>query len=298
MLTVTWTDPRGKIWDLSGGTEGVILDLGQEGLDWSGIEHTWLRGDSVWAAARLSRGIHPLKISIGYSPATGWFTGDALYRLIDEWWTQANSPFELGTLTVTRPDGETRSRRLRLAESPDTSYTFDPGLGEEPVVEAWVLTGDGPWWEGPEQVYRYDADDVSGTSTPFYGPTGAGWPLYISAGVSAGDAWVANRGQGPMWLRWTIAGPVVNPVFGIGDAVLAYQGSVLSGQIIEVETDPTMRSVIDTADIARPSLYEQVSGTWAAAPVGDRVPVVIRADSIGAGGSITATGRAKYARAF
>lgn len=298
-LQVTWTDHRGKSWDLTGGTEGVILDLGQEGFDWADIDHTWLRGDSTWAAARVTRGIHKLKVTVGYSPVTGWFTGDALYRLIDEWWTQANSPMQLGTLTVTRPDGETRSRRLRLAESPGTSYAYDPGIGEEPQTEAWVLTGDGSWWEGPEQAYAYGSSDVAGTATPFYGAAGKAYPFYISAGVSAGDARINNTGQGPMWLRWTLVGPLVRPRFGIaGTAELTYNGTMLSGQIIEVETDPTARAVTDTADITRPSLYGAVTGTWAPVPVGGGVQLTIAADMLGEGGSITATGRAQHARAF
>lgn len=300
MLSVTWTDPRGKVWDLSGGTEGVLLDLGQEGLDWSPIEHTWARGDMVWSVGRVTRGVHNLKITLGYSPVVGWLTGDALYQLLDEWWGQANSPFETGVLTVTRPDGQTRSRRLRLADTPGTSYTYDPGLGMEPVTELWSLTGDGGWWDGPEQSYTatYYNGALSGDQTKFYGgDTGAGWPLYISGGMYAGDAFVQNSGQGPMWLTWLIKGTVRNPTFGVTDVgVLRFEGTISVDQTVEISTDPTDRYVIDV-DTGE-SLYSQVSGVWAPVPVGDRVPLTIAMDSNGTGVRVIATGREQFARAF
>lgn len=295
-LEITWTDPRGKVWDVGRGTEGVLLDLDADGLDWPELNHTWLRGDQVWSGVQLGRRSPKLRIQIGWSPATGWFTGAALYQLIDEWWSQANSPSELGTLTYRRPDGVTRSRRLRLAESPATTYTVDPGLDTEPPIELWSLTGDGPWWDGPEQTHRFSSADLTGDQTPYYGPSGAGWPLHISAGAYAGDAWIANTGQGPMWLTWTLVGPLTNPTFGPTGTTLTFTGTIPAGQTVEVSTSPTSRWVID--DYAGESLYSAVSGTWAPVPTGPRIPLTIGAASIGTGGSITAAGREQYARAF
>lgn len=297
-LKIEWIDPRGTVWHLTEGTEGVLLDLDQQGLGWSEIEHSWMRGEMVHGASRVARGVHKLKVTVGWSPVNGYYSGDAMYRLIDEWWSKANSPFELGTLRVIRPDGVVRSRSLRLAASPDTSYRYDPGLGMEPQVELWALTGDGGWWDGPEQTHAFSAADLTGgDTTPFYGSGGAGWPLYISSGVSAGDAWIQNRGQGKAWLTWVLVGPLTNPRFGVaGPGVLTFSGVIPEGQIVEVVTDPERRRVVD--EYAGESLYSAVSGVWAPAPVGDRVPLSISADAIGEGGSITAIVRERFATAF
>lgn len=297
-LRIEWTDHRGKVWHLTEGTEGVILDLDQGGLGWAEVEHVFLRGDMVWAAARVKRAVHDLKIQIGYSPVTGWYTGNALYQLIDEWWGKANSPFELGTLTVIRPDGMTRSRRLRLADTPDTTYRYDPGIGEEPEVELWSLTGDGGWWDGPSQTYTFSVEDLNqGQAVPFFGPEGHGWPLYISSGVSAGDAFVRNEGQGPAWIRWTLEGPLLNPRFGVrGVGVLGFSGIVDEGQIIDISTDPNNRWVLDSG--FNESMYAKVSGVWAPVPVGDRVQLTLEADQIGEGARIHAELVEQFARAF
>lgn len=296
-LTVTWTDPRGKVWDLTRGTEGVLLDLGQKGWGWSELEHVFTRGDSQWAASRVKRGIHELKVTVGWSPDTGYFEGDAYYRLADEWWSLANSPFEKGTLTVTRPDGVQRSRRLRLWESPATEYTYDPGIGQEPEPELWALTGDGGFWQGAEQSFVYRLQNMSGgNGTPFYGNSGSGWPLYISSGATAAGAVIDNLGQGPMWLTWTLIGPMSNPRFGADGGVLAYNGFIPAGEVIEVVTDPAGRTVVEQG--SGENRYGFVDGVFSPAPVGKRIPLVISAEGMTSASSITVTAREQFARAF
>lgn len=293
-LRIRWIDHRGKVWHLTEGTEGVILDVGQTGLDWSPIEHTFTGGDLIHAAATVSRPTHTLKVLVGWDLA-----GDAYYRLNTEWWEQANSPFHLGTLEVTRPDGVTRSRRLRLAESPETTYNYDPGTrNEDRQPELWALTGDDAWWYGVEQSVVFTNASVTGAgSTPFYGNPPHKWPLYISSPGVAADAWVSNSGQGDMWLKWTIVGPATSVLVGVtGSGVLAYSGSVADGEVVEIDTDPAHRSVTET--VSNANRYGFVTGKYAPVPVGDRVPLTIRAEGISPTTSITVTGRAAYARAF
>ena len=293
-LKVRWIDHRGKVWHLTEGTEGVILDLGQRGLDWSPIRHTFTAGGLVHAAATVDRPVHVLKVLVGWDR---W--GDDYFRLNSEWWEQANSPYHLGTLEVERPDGTVRSRRLRLAESPDTTYAYDPGTrNEDREPEAWELTGNGAWWYGPEQSVVFTDKSVTGAgTTPFYGPTGAGWPLYISASGVAADAWVSNSGQGDMWLKWTIVGPASSVLVGVTDSgVLSYSGTVAAGEIVEIDTDPAHRAVTEVVSGA--NRYGFVNGSYAPVPVGDRVPLTIQAEGITSATSITVTGRAAYARAF
>lgn len=290
-LSVIWTDPRGKEWNLTTGEQGVILDMGQAGLGWSPLDHVFTRGDTVHSSSRVKRGIHNLKVLVGWN-----VTEDDFYRLYSEWWTEANTPFALGELKVIRPDGTTRSRRLRLFDSPDTVFSFDPGLGIDPTPELWSVTGDSGWWMGTEQVAEYtQASLKGGNQTPFYGNSGRGWPLYISAAYSATGAVIDNLGQGPMWLTWTLVGPMANPRVGVAGNELVFQGTLLAGEVVTITTDPASRAVVDSGGNSR---YGAVAGTWAPAPVGKRIPLTVGADSMGAGSRIYLSGRALYAQAF
>lgn len=292
-LKVRWIDYRGKVWHLTEGTEGVVLDLGQRGLGWAELTHTFTHNGMQHAAASVGRGVHMLKVLVGAS-----LTGQAFYDLAAEWWYAANSPYNLGTLEVERPDGTVRTRRLRLAETPDTSYMYDPGIGLENGPELWALTGNGPWWHGPEQSSTYTLEDITGgSSTPFYGDDGTAWPFYISGGAQADDAWISNQGQGPMWPTWTLAGPLTSARFGVpGGGELGYAGSVAPGELVVVTTDPSNRYV--TEQVSGDNRYGFVSGVFAPVPAGDRVPLTVIAEGMTAQSSITVTVRETYAGAF
>lgn len=292
-LDITWTDYRGKVWDLTKGTQGVILAKGQKGLSWGDITHAWRRGDQQHASARVGRITHTMAVDVGWGRQ-----GQDHYGVRSEWWSEANSPYHTGRLRVTRPDGVTRYRDLRLAESPDLAYTWDPGLGLENGVEPWPLTGNDGWWLGDEQVRRYDLTTMGGsTGTPFYGPDGAGWPLYIGQAATARDAWVANRGQGPTWVTWTLVGPMSNVTVGVqGGTNIAYTGDIIPGEVVEVSTDPTNRYAVETG--SGDSRYQWVSGSPSPVPTGDRVGLVISAEGMTEASSITATVTELYALPF
>lgn len=292
-LLIEWEDPTGKVWDLGTGAQGVILGTRQSGLGWSEISHTTTRGDQCLAASTVKRGVHNLSVLVGSG-----LKGPALYYLRGAWWNTANSPFKDGILRFTRPDGSVRQRRLRLAEAPDTVFTYDPGLGLEAQEEAWVLTGNGPWWDGSVQVAEINSKAfVNGSDTPFFGHNGAGWPLYISSPAYAQDVFLTNDGQGPMWLTWELVGPMTNPYFGVaGGPVLAYNGKIYQGETVIVTTDPERRGVMSLS--TNESRYHRVAGVFAPVPGGSRVPLTASAEDMGAGSKIIARGVTKYASAF
>lgn len=292
-LKFLWTDHAGKVWDLTSGAEGVILDLGQSGLGWSDISHVFARSGQRHMSATATRGIHHLAVLVGWNKV-----GQDFYDLREAWWFHANSPFVEGTLSVIRPDGETRSRRLRLAESPDTEYRYDPGLGLDQPVEPWVLTGNGPWWDGDLQTTQLSqADFTGGSDTPFYGEDGTAWPFHIASPAYAMDAFMSNRGQGPMWLTWELVGPLTFPMFGIpGAGVLSYVGSIMPGEVVKVTTDPETRGAVTLHDGL--SKYSHVAGEYAPLPAGARVPLYLSAEGLSSGSRIIAYGTEKHASAF
>ncbi|WP_018297166.1 hypothetical protein [Corynebacterium lubricantis] len=291
MRKIEWIDWRGKTWDLGNGTEGVILDLDQEGLSWPEMEHVHVRGGQVRTATQLKRAEHDLKVQVGVG-----LEGEEYYQLREEWWFQANSPWNEGVLRFTRPGGETRWRKLHLLDTPGTSYTYDPGLGGEPPIELWSLTGNGPWWFGPEQIatFSLSGSGQSG-SVPFYGMQGHAYPFYISSSNTVSDLYMENRGQGPMWLTWKLEGPLANPVFGVGDSLLSLRGQIPEGLVVTVNTNPVERTVTDDSGM---SLYNAVSGRWGAVPIGSRVPLVMSSDGMTDASSMSAIGAATYASPF
>lgn len=288
-LQVTWTDPRGVVWDLTRGDRGVILARGQSGLGWSEISHHYAGG--VWRSVTVDVGMPALAVRLDDR-----LRGEDYYRLHSEWWESANSPFEVGTLSVARPGSGPRTRRCRLGAEPDTTWDFDPGLvGVERPAEAWPLAGVSPWWEGQPQSVVFSPVQ-SGDAIPFYGPSGAGWPLYISGSVTVEEAYMDNRGVGPMWPTWTITGPAAFPRVGIAEGQLTYDGTIADGEQLVIETDPTRRRAYEAA--TGENRLALVSGEWLPIPRAERVPLVLAAEGMTDDSSITATAVEQFATAF
>ncbi|RAV34260.1 hypothetical protein [Corynebacterium heidelbergense] len=291
-LTVEWIDHRGKKWDLTSGTEGVLLDVDQSDFTLSPIEHTYVRGGSQWAGAQVKRAEPSLKVLVADQK-----TGTEYYRLADEWWSLANSPFDMGVLRVTRSDGEVRELAARLRDTPGTEYPYDPGAGlDDTPGEAWLLTSPSSYWSGPEQSVRFASDVVAGEGEPFYGTRGYGWPLYIASATAATDLFIANSGQGPVWLTWTLVGPLTSVRFGVEGGVLAYDGAIPSGEQVVVSTAPGDRYAIEAG--SGENRYGKLSGTFAPMPVGDRIPLTITAEGMTADSAVIVTAREQFARPF
>ncbi|QGJ94148.1 minor tail protein [Corynebacterium phage EmiRose] len=291
-LVVEWIDPRGKTWNLTTGEQGVIFDMGQQGLGWSTIQHATARSGQRILSSTLERAVHNLAISLDPERV-----GMPAYELREEWWYKANSPYDYGTLKFTRPDGVVRTRRLKLADTPDTKLTYDPGIGAGDVVEVWPLTGNGPWWEGvaQEHIITY-ADLTGGNDTPFYGADGTAYPFYISRPFAAQGVTIDNTGQGPMWLTWELTGPMTDPVIGFdGGALLQYKGVISAGEKITIITDPEYRRVIDGDGM---SMFGYLYGRVAPTPKGQQVPLVFTAQAIGAATRAVVTGVTRYAAPF
>ena len=293
-LEVTWTDYRGTVWDLTRGTQGVILDLDQAGLDWAGINQTFTTGGQILRATSLDWGTHHLAVLVGWDRK-----GADYLRLRSQWWTEANSPFwdRAGVLSVTAPGGQTRTRRLVLGSSPETVFKYDPSLGVDTPVEVWTLTGPNPWWYGLTQVVELTQSSfTSASSVPFYGNTGAGWPLNISSTATASNVFMSNDGQGPMWVTWTLQGPMSTPRVGTSAGVLTYTGNIAAGEVVEISTAPERRAVVErTSGMSR---YGEVSGNYAPLPAGERSPLVVSAEGLTSASKITATATTAYATAF
>lgn len=290
-LSVIWTDHRGIPWDLTTGDRGVRLELDQEGLGWAPIKHVY--DGTAWRSASVGTVVPKLRVIFD-----AHLRGEDFYRLHSEWWEQANSPFHPGTLAVKRPGKLPRTVRARLGTEPDTSHRYDPGLpGYERPPELWALTTEDSWWAGSPQTATFTPGQVGiASGTPFYGTSGAGWPLNIGSSAAAEDAFLSNDGVGPMWPVWTITGPAAFPRVGTAEGQLAYSGVIAAGEQITIDTNPAHRRAWEES--TGESRWSLVSGTWAPIPVGERVPLVLVAESMSAASSISVTASAQYAQGF
>jgi hypothetical protein len=291
-LTVEWVDPRGKVWNLTDGTEGVILDVGQSDFTLSPLEHHYVRGGTQWAGVTRERAEPSLKVVVGYD-----LKSSAYYQLADEWWSKANSADHPGTLRITRPDGVVRYLTARLRDTPGTTYQFDPGAGlDDPPGEPWLLTSPSAFYDGDMQLTRFTLDSLA-VGTPFYGPDGTGWPLYIGEAFSAGNITAENNGEGPVWPVWTLTGPLSNAYLAVGDGRgLTFDGALGDGQSVRITTEPGARSVVDLT--TGESLYSVVRGTYQPIPAGREIPMTITADGMTTSSAIEVRFSEKYVRPF
>lgn len=292
-LTVEWLDPRGKTWNLTDGTEGVILDVDQSDLTLPGADHYYTPDGKQWTGVKLHRAEPSLKVIVGDG-----LTSEQYYQLADEWWSVANSYFSEGTLRFTRPNGAYRELRARLRDTPGTTYRYDPGADiDDAPGEPWLLTAATSYYEGPLQAYVFDNEALSADrGTPFYGPNGAGWPLYIADAKSADNVYIRNNGQGSAWITWVLKGPLTNPTFGTSLGVLSIDGNVALGEQIVVTTAPGDRFAYEVN--SGQSRYSSLTGTFAPLPVGDRVPLTIKAEGMTPESSITMSVREQFVRPF
>lgn len=291
-LIIEWIDARGKVWNLTDGTEGVVLDVDQSDFTLSPVEHHYARGGTQWAGATVGRAEPSLKVVVGYDTSS-----TAYYQLADEWWAKANSFTAPGTLKVTRPDGVVRYLIARLRDTPGTTYQFDPGAGiTDPPGEPWFLTSPSSYYSGPARLVRFDSSAFAG-GTPFYGHDGTGWPLHIGAAQVANNLFVDNLGEGPVWPTWELTGPMSNVFIATGTGTgLSLDLNLGEGQRVVITTDPAERSVRD-ADTGI-SYYNRIRGAFVPIPPGEQIPIRISADGMVEGSAVELRFSEQFARPF
>lgn len=279
-LEVEWVDPRGKVWNLHSGEEGVRLDTGQSGLQASPVENTYSADGARLLSSRRIPPTLNLRLEIGAG-----LVGQDYFDLANEWWVQANSPTTPGTLRFVQPSGETREMQCRLDAYPTGEWTFDPGQPfheEADRIEVWTLRGLTPYWQGEAQVLE-TASNVGETGTT----TLSKFMFY------------RNEGDGPMW-------PVVELVGECeeSEAVFPYGRVTVSiprpGDRVIVDLDPFSRATLSSSGLAK----DYVKVSWPALPLpaqkagetSSKLQILSGAARYKASGKITV--REQFARPF
>lgn len=301
-LQVTWTDPRGQVWPLTGPEAQVRLAVDQAGFGLPNATHTHTPSGMISATV-----VEPAQMDLVVHLADPYTSGQAFYRLHSEWWGEANSYFTDGRLAVRRPDGVERHRMARLRATPGTTYHHDPGLPLERAPELWPLVAQDAWWRGEEQVVTI-TEPRAGGGRPNFFPSNTGaaaGDIVLRPTYDVTQNYVApgftNQGDLAMWPHIELQGPLDNPKITFegpgGGGSLTYNYTISAGRTIVIITDPNRRAVYDKdSGVSR---YDRVSGTWSA--VAPHTSVTVEAEVNGepqAGSRITVRASSAFATAF
>lgn len=147
------------------------------------------------------------------------------------------SPEQYGTLTVQPPNRVPRSIQARLTSGGDFVYDRDPakaGWSTYPLT----LIADDPFWHGAPQTRSWDnADPVE-----FFDPAGSP-PFTIASGAELSSARLNNFGDVPVWVKWTIAGPMDSLTITVDGGDLGIPPLEETDTLV-IDTDPRVGTAI------------------------------------------------------
>jgi hypothetical protein len=238
-LRHTFTGWDGQVWDLSDwSTAGVFLTAGGlRGLDhpetedftdeYAGMDGQVLTGFKVVARSCF----WPILVWSDVS-TDEWLDRDAAF------W-ESLEPGRVGTWTVTRPDGSSRSLRVRCTPEGDTSFDMDPSSA------GWMpygikLVADDPYWTSepvPREFSVEEPTDFTGTEDEDQDG------FFVWGGSSLAEAEIVNDGRVPAWPIWTLVGPLTDPIIGVGGKTIECP-TVADGDTLVIDTSPRVRSAL------------------------------------------------------
>lgn len=290
-IGVSWLG-GGEIWDLTGGTRGVKILGGMEGLLDPAFVPFWTErlGDGDrYRGSRLTRRAATLRLQVGDGS-----TGDA-WRAIDSAWWACVQPDEVGFLDVRTSPTAHRYLRCRLARPTGTVIDFDPSLTGYQLYEVEVVADD-PWWLGDEVSFSWIYSSVG--SEDFYGGAsggGLGPPYFLSPSGGFGEQLITNEGDLPAGPRWVVTGPLSSASLTVDAQTIDIPTPLTTGQSIYIETDPP-----DVYGVFTESKWDVLTGSrqFGRVPVGGTVPVTVQVSDPGAGAQVTMSITPRYRRAW
>lgn len=300
-LDLIWVGPDGSEWDWMGGTNGVILGEGLEGVLFPQFEQlttsmpTGRRYHGTrYKAASINATLQVADTVVAAETASGGRDGyrrGKAWRALDRRVRQSLSPTTPGTL-MCRADGEERFRSLRLEE---LDYTLKKWPDIRGIVEYDIeLVDDSPFWRGREVIYDFPYQTQN--TADYYGrEAGVGPDLYISASNNTAlGVNVNNPGDVEAWPTWVITGPVQASV-GFGDSItqLPY---LAEGETLTLVTDPIRRSITDAQ--GNRAWSRVPNRRFIPVPAGDQLPITVATTDSGPGSSVRLSITPNYLGAY
>lgn len=232
-LSVVMTGVDGSTWDLIDGPAtllGGIKMLGTAKPTHWHRESPAIDG-SVWQGMRTPMRddpVLPIRID-GDRDSTRW-------RELEDEFFKAIDPRGEFAVTVTRPDAQSRTLRLRYADGGDPDSNTDPMLYAFSTYVIECVAAD-PFWRGETIVREFRAEEQHQF---FPGP-----PFYINSSNTTTDGKTSNPGDVEAWPKWTVGGPSTAWKVGVGASVVEQAAVLLAGEERIVDEHPAHRSVRD-----------------------------------------------------
>jgi len=284
----TWTGRDGSAWDLTAGR--VRLDKRPVG----GVgEPEWVRsvrssaGQSgqrrtAWSTAKARAGFLPFFLA-ETEPAARVATEAA-------WWASWDVDFP-GTLTITQPDGSSRSIAACLQDDADYEPAKDPYTRPtDKLAVNWVA--DDPWWRGPAVVRTFGQQASQNFFGTRYGP-----PFFISSSNILATATLTNSGDIDAPVLITVMGPATGFDFTISGHRVAGSIPVVAGASLLLDSDVRHLSATSLAtDGTRTDVTRQLAvADFARIPRKSTVPLTAQ---LTGSGSVTVRHEPRYRRAW
>ncbi|MEU8704212.1 phage tail protein [Streptomyces sp. NPDC048565] len=240
--TASYTDPTGTVWPLSQPSAGwFTLGEGVSGLGAATYTHT--TDAQPRGGARL-RHAQPQPRTIVWPL---YVYGENHLQFVERWRQLATAFTRTlrrgrdgrrtpGVLTISRPDGSSRSVNVFYREGFEGRGTRGSGLVSDGA--ALALWCEDPYWTDSAAVTVHrEAGELSDFLDPF--PT-------VSSSQVLGATTITNAGDAVVWPTWTITGPASLITFTNNSTGESFSldpsetghGNLSAGEQITVRTDP------------------------------------------------------------
>jgi len=224
------------------GAQGVALQPGYRGFGNPEFDSYRQQGPSVDGAIyngfRVKEREVFLPLLVYVSGQSG--DGSAGWLDTDRRFFDTMVPGKTGTITVTAPNGS--SRTLDCKFESDNQQAFD----NDPAFVGWApygvtLIADDPFWYGEDVEASWG---VAATDS-FFGGTGSQL-FFISDGAGFDTAKLKNSGQHESYVEWTIKGGFETIKVGVGSNVVSIPFYVQDTDKVTINTAPSdMRVMVN-----------------------------------------------------
>ncbi|MFM9616865.1 phage distal tail protein [Streptomyces turgidiscabies] len=200
MPQVSFTDPRGVTTHLSDWESGWLLQPGARGLDMPGFAFT--TDESPGVDGYQLRDVRAQGKEIILPLAFWVHDSRTAYKARRRGFIKSLNPKRgVGTLTLTEPDGATRTIGAYYTGGIEGDESLD-AAGERWCINAITFGCPSPYWDGAEVVHDFKAAS-GGTFFPVL-------PLVVGDSQVLGEVTVDNDGDGDAFPVWTIDGPATS----------------------------------------------------------------------------------------
>lgn len=244
MPAVSFTDPRGVTTHLSDWENGWLLQPGAKGLDMPG--YVFSTDESPGVDGYELRDVRAQGKEI-ILPVAFWANDSrTAYKARRRTLINSLNPKRgVGTMTLTEPDGATRTIGAYYTGGLEGDESLD-AAGERWCINALTFGCPSPYWTGGEVTHTWKA----GSDAEFY----PFLPLEVGASQVLGEVVVDNPGDDVAYPVWTIDGPAIS-------ITLTNQ---TTGQVLVLTRTITGADtiVIDTRERQQTALLNGVTNLW------------------------------------